>query len=99
MYEQLSTTGKLARQCVDNSERWFGDTVKLGTLDALVHHVLSLCGEAGEVANLVKKVHRGSLDLHDAGTRHDLVMEITDVYTYLLNIAGMLNVDLEKAYL
>jgi NTP pyrophosphatase (non-canonical NTP hydrolase) len=91
--DEVSSTGKLATQCIADSRRWFPEVA-----DDLAHHVLSLCGEAGELANMVKKLQRGSLDFHDAKVRFDIVMEVTDVYIYLLNIAGLLNVDLEKAY-
>lgn len=85
----------LARQCLEDSDRWFGDTQAPGDLG---HHVLALCGEVGELANYVKKVQRRSLSLSDANTRHDVVMEVADIFTYLLNIAGIMNIDLERVY-
>ena len=62
----------------------------------------ALAGEVGEVANLVKKVRsvvygRGDLRLDDV--RQELAEEIADVFTYLLTIAGLLGLDLEKTYL
>ena len=92
-----TTTGflnKLAQQCREDSDRWFGDTTGHG----LVHHTLSLCGEAGELANIVKKIDRGSLDYKDPKVRVQLAGEMTDVLVYLLNIAGICGVDLEKSY-
>lgn len=94
----LSATMELSLQCVQDSDRWFGDTMQWHTLRGLVHHALSLSGEAGEVANIVKKIDRGSFDIRDATVRHDLMMELTDVYVYLLNLAGLLGFDLEKTY-
>lgn len=82
----------LAKQCNDDSLRWFPNSHNV------VHHTLSLCGEAGELANLVKKIDRGSLDIRDANTRYRLMMETTDVFVYLLNIAFLLGLDLQKAY-
>jgi NTP pyrophosphatase (non-canonical NTP hydrolase) len=63
-----------------------------------MHHTVSLCGEVGEVANWVKKIDRGDVKLEDALTQHELREEIADVFIYLLNLAGLLNVDLYKAY-
>ena len=84
----------LERQALDDSERWFGD---VATVHNLSHHVLALCGEAGELANLVKKIERGSLNPQSATVQHQLAMETTDTFVYLLNIAGLLGVDLEKS--
>lgn len=85
---------RMAQQARDDSDRWFGDS---HASDSLVHMVLSLCGEAGELANLVKKIDRGSLDIRNANVRYQLMMETTDVFVYLLNIAGMLGLDLERS--
>lgn len=91
----VSHTGELAQQCVEDSERWFGD---VAAAHSVVHHALALAGEVGEFCNIVKKIDRGSLKYSDAKTRVDLAMELTDVYVYLLNLAGMLDIDLEKSY-
>jgi NTP pyrophosphatase (non-canonical NTP hydrolase) len=88
-----STTAKLSIQCMEDSKRWFPDVAP-----SLPHHVLSLAGEVGELANLVKKIERGSLSFKDAKVRFDVAMEVTDVYIYLLNTAALLNIDLEQAY-
>lgn len=90
-----SHTYKLQLQCVQDSDRWFGDQ---GTHQSIPHQVLAMCGEVGEVANLIKKIERGSLDIRDAKTRNELAMELADVYTYLLMIGGMLHLDIERAY-
>lgn len=90
-----SHTSTLQKQCVEDSERWFGDS---DASSSVPHMALSLAGEVGEVCNLIKKIERGSLDINVAKVRVDLAMELADVYTYLLNMAGMLNIDLELAY-
>jgi NTP pyrophosphatase (non-canonical NTP hydrolase) len=63
----------------------------------------ALAGEVGEVANLVKKVVRsvvyGRGDLRLDDVKQELAEEIADVFTYLLTIAGLLGLDLEKTYL
>lgn len=54
--------------------------------------VLALCGEAGELANLVKKDWRG-----DAGVverRAKIIEEITDVANYTFMLAEALGFDL-----
>ncbi len=62
----------------------------------------ALAGEVGEAANIVKKVvrsvvyNRGDLRLRDV--REELEEELTDVFIYTLTIAGLLGLDLEKAF-
>lgn len=85
----------LQKQCVEDSTKWFGDS---HAAHSIPHHALALAGEVGEFANIVKKVDRGSLSIHDAAVRHDMAMELADIFTYLMNIAGLLGVDLGKAY-
>jgi len=78
-----------SHQC---SRLWFPDTAwDLG------HHALSLCGEAGEVANVVKKLQRGSLEADEA--RDLLKGELADVLIYVLNCAAIAKINLGKAYL
>lgn len=90
------TLAELAVQCYEDSKRYFGDS---DVVDNLGHHVLSLCGEAGELANLVKKLERGSLDPKDASVQWDLRMETVDVLIYLLNVAALLRLDLYQGYM
>lgn len=91
----VSHTGELAKQCVEDSERWFGDST---IVHSVPHHALAMAGEVGEFCNIVKKIDRGSLTFSDAATRYNLAMELTDVYVYLLNLAGLLDIDLEESY-
>src|SRR3954462_3665178 len=84
----------LVRQCQEDSQRWFPGT----TQDNLPFLVLALAGEVGELANVVKKIVRGSLDPQDAAVKRQLDMETTDCLVYLLNIFGVLNVDPKRAY-
>lgn len=85
---------RLAQQCAEDSERWFGDM----NSHNLVHHSLAMAGEVGEFCNLVKKIDRGSLDFRAPATRIRLAEELTDVLVYVLNLAAILQVDLEKSY-
>jgi NTP pyrophosphatase (non-canonical NTP hydrolase) len=78
--------------CHEDSRRWFPGAQDLPTM------VLAMCGEAGEVANLVKKIVRGSLTVEEAmdvDTMADfekdtLQEEVVDVLIYLCNIMGLL---------
>jgi NTP pyrophosphatase (non-canonical NTP hydrolase) len=89
-----SEMAEMVKQCKEDSERWFPDTAH----DNLPFLVLALAGEVGELANVVKKIVRGSLDGKDAAVKRQLDMEATDVLVYLLNIFGVLGVDPKKAY-
>jgi NTP pyrophosphatase (non-canonical NTP hydrolase) len=71
----------MIEQCTSDSDRWFP-----GKAQELANLTLCMCGEAGEVANLVKKVVRGSVSIEDA--RPFLAEEIVDVLIYLCNLMG-----------
>jgi len=90
-YETDLTT--IFKQCSTDSDNWFGEEVS----HSLAHHVLALCGESGELANLVKKVQRGSLEMN-AETRFKMVMEATDVFIYVMNIFACLQYHPAYAY-
>lgn len=90
-----SHTYELSQQALQDGERWFGDS---HCAYSIPHHTLALAGEVGELANIVKKVERGSLSGNDPHVRYNMQMELVDVYTYLLNLAGLMNIDLEKGY-
>lgn len=85
----------LSLEARKNSERWFGD-IENGT--DLVHMTLGMCGEAGELANIIKKIDRGSANIEDAHTHFKATMELADVFVYMLNIAAHLKIDLLRAY-
>jgi NTP pyrophosphatase (non-canonical NTP hydrolase) len=83
---------QLAKQCQQDSEDWFADA------NNMVHHSLGMAGEVGEFCNIVKKIDRGSLDIRTSRVRYDLAMELTDVFIYVLNLAGMMHIDLAETY-
>ena len=58
--------------------------------------LVSLTGELGETANIVKKIVRGDFKLDEK--KDELQEEITDVFIYLLKLSYQLDIDLEKAY-
>jgi NTP pyrophosphatase (non-canonical NTP hydrolase) len=90
-----SVLADLAKQCQEDSERWFGDSPIAASIP---HHTLALAGEVGELANIVKKIERGSLDLGDGKVRYEIVMELADIFTYLMNLCGLLHIDMMPAY-
>jgi NTP pyrophosphatase (non-canonical NTP hydrolase) len=57
---------------------------------------VAMTGELGEFANLVKKVARGSMTMEEA--RQGLSEELTDVFIYMMNIVGILGIDLTREY-
>ncbi len=78
-----------------DSERWF--PALHASQDTLAtHFTLGLIGEAGEVANLVKKVKRG--DATWAEMRGRLGDEMADVLTYLCDLAAALDLDLAEEW-
>jgi|SRR6478752_54457 len=85
----------LQLQAMQDSDRWFPDTSRNFEL-----YTLAMVGEAGEVANVVKKIMRGSKlpPTESEAVRHELAMELVDVYVYLLLMSGCLGIDLGKAY-
>jgi len=80
-------------QCHIDSLRWFPDLDHSG-----LHHLVGLIGEVGEVANIVKKIDRGSMSLKDFETQEALASELADVLTYVANLADVYDIDLEEAY-
>lgn len=83
---------RLAAEMRQNSERWFPQ-MHDGTFDLRTFYALGLVGEAGEVANVVKKgLRSGALDLLDLGA------ELADVFTYLLLLADECGIDLVDEY-
>lgn len=63
----------------------------------LVHGALGLAGEAGEVANLVKKFDRGDFSFEEL--LEQLRGELADVLIYLFKLSYQSGIDLEQAFL
>lgn len=74
--------GTMISQCRADSTKWFPEAQRLDTM------VLCMAGEVGEVANLVKKVIRGSITVEEALAK-GLAEEIVDVLIYLCNLMGL----------
>lgn len=64
--------------------------------DNLSYPALGLTGEAGEVADKVKKIIRDDQGVITAQARHDIIGELGDVLWYLTTLATELKVDLEQ---
>lgn len=67
--------------CTEDSQRWFPGTQGIDFM------TLAMCGEAGEVANIVKKYIRGSMS--EDRLREEAPEEIVDVLIYLCNMMGL----------
>ena len=66
----------------------------IGLLEFLI---VSLTGEVGETANIVKKIARGDCLLDEK--KNELREEIADIFIYLLKMSYQMDIDLEEAYL
>lgn len=66
-------------------------------IEMLEFLLVSLTGELGEAANIVKKVVRGDFKLEEKKT--DLQEEIVDIFIYLLKMSYQLDIDLEAVYI
>jgi NTP pyrophosphatase (non-canonical NTP hydrolase) len=60
-----------------------------------IYPTLGLCGEAGEVADKVKKVLRDQYGNFDAQVRDDLLLELGDVLWYVAQLATELDLSLD----
>ena len=62
----------------------------------LVYTALGLAGEAGEVANKVKKIIRDKNGVLDDETKADIADELGDTLWYVSNLASELGVKLDN---
>ena len=60
-----------------------------------IYPTLGLCGEAGEVADKVKKVLRDHQGNFSEQIRAELALELGDVLWYVARLASELNLELE----
>lgn len=90
------TKQKWQQRAVEIHERFLKLAQTKGNLtsdsEVLNFLALAICGESGELANLVKKMWRG--DEVDRGQIRD---EIADIRIYLEHISRHLDFDLDKA--
>jgi NTP pyrophosphatase (non-canonical NTP hydrolase) len=84
---------ELVKQCHEDTTDWFPERPY-----DIPFLTLALAGEVGEVANLVKKVERGTHTFTEL--KPQITEELVDVLTYLSTLFGALEVDnLEEHYL
>ncbi len=76
-------------------EEYFPELSKNGA-QLILHMGLGLVGEAGEIANDLKKWHRGDFGIIELVDR--MSKELPDVLIYLVLMAGALNIDIEDAW-
>ena len=93
---ELSRLGELALQAQRDTERELKD---VPCVHSIPHHTLELIGSAGELAGIVQRVERGELKSGDALVRHRMAMALTEAFEDMLNVAALLDVDLEKTYM
>ncbi len=87
------TLADIAIQCIKDSEEWFPDhSQDMGFL------TICMTGEVGEFANLIKKGMRGTYEIDDPEYEYALAMELTDIFIYLMNLVGVMGIDMEKLY-
>lgn len=87
-----SRLAEMARQANEDSHRWFP-----ATADDIFFITAAMAGESGEAVNKLKKIYRGDTKMTPA-LRHEYVMELTDVLTYLLDAFALMGADPERTY-
>jgi NTP pyrophosphatase (non-canonical NTP hydrolase) len=95
--EVTMSISELATKMRRDSEYWFpglhsGET---SAVPLFMHYSLGLIGEAGEVANVVKKMNR---DGQTDAKVMDLAFELADVLIYTLLLADEMGIDITEAY-
>ena len=76
--------------------RW-DEKINENTLDVLQFLMISLFGEVGEAANIIKKIVRGDYSLEEKYP--ELSEEIIDIFIYLIKLSYQLDIDIEKEYM
>jgi len=66
-------------------------------LNMLKFLIISLAGEVGEMAGIIKKILRGDFSLNSSLPA--IAEECADIFAYLIKMCYQLNIDLEGAFL
>ncbi len=88
----------------DFDKKYFPEVLNIDREDWLVFISNALCGEAGEFANIVKKIARNRLfkkNIEGAtleNYKEKLAEEITDVLIYCIIVGNILEIDLKEEF-
>lgn len=74
-------------------------TADYGVGNKIIYPTLGLAGEAGEVAEKVKKVLRDKGGIFDEETKKQILLEISDTLWYINALANDLGYNLEEVML
>ena len=97
LIEAGATTFRLNFSHGDHSEHAARSTARYPDVGSNpTYPTLGLCGEAGEVADKVKKVMRDRGGVFDAETREAIKLELGDVLWYVAQLSQELGYDLEQ---
>lgn len=106
MHRVVWTAEALQAHAIANSRRWFPVLAQQPFVTQAMYHGLGLAGEAGEVADNIKKLVRfwmhGDAELDSPEAKElkaNIAEEIGDVYAYLANIAGLLGISIREEYI
>lgn len=80
----------------DEYQDWTSTTAVFKVKDTMSYLTLGLTGEAGEVANKIKKVLRDKDGVMDEATRLQLIDEMGDVMWYVAQLCAFLGADLSQ---
>lgn len=81
---------------INNYQKEAHETAKYVDIgERYVYPTLGLAGEAGELANKVKKIFRDKGGKIDEETKEALKLELGDILWYVAEIATVLNIPLE----
>jgi NTP pyrophosphatase (non-canonical NTP hydrolase) len=62
----------------------------------ILHHLVGISGEVGELCNIIKKLDRGDMVQTESVEQH-ITDEIADIFIYLDLIADLFDIDLQDA--
>jgi len=75
----------------------WGKQVSEENMDVLKFLMISLTGEVGEMAGIIKKILRGDFSLNSSLPA--ISEECADIFAYLMKLCNQMNIDLEQAFL
>jgi len=98
-YPSTEPLNDFARQSLRDCYEWFPGWDAEPVMNQVVHYGLGIAGEAGEVVEIVKKLHGGrpGYELSDPKIRERLAEEICDVMQYCGDLAAVLDLDIDYA--